>query len=182
MGRRPRRPLTLARAWARSNVVTIVLIIFILLSTLLNAIMLGSIYRIREVVRAQLETATDGISAARQQTVHYDFPIDTTFPISTTVHINETLDVPINMTVPIDREITVPVEMPLLGQVELPVDLDFEVPISTTVSFQVDREIPISTNIDLDTEFPLELDLSQPPLGDVLKRLEDALRELLEQM
>ena len=174
--------VTPARTWARANVLTIVLIVFIVLSTILNAFMLGSIVRVRDVVRGHLNAAVTQLSEARKQTVHYDFPIQQSFPISTTIQLNETLDVPINTTVPIRQSISVPVEVPLLGPVELPVELDFDVPVSTTVTVAIDKEIPIATNVDLDTDIPLDLDLGQPPLGDVLRSLEETLRELLGQL
>ncbi|HSH81516.1 MAG TPA: hypothetical protein VLA19_23550 [Herpetosiphonaceae bacterium] len=182
MAERRRGAVTVGRVWARSNVVTLVLILFILLSTLLNALMLGAIYRIREVVRGHLTAAVTQVSEARRQKVHYDFPINQSFPISTTIQLNETLDVPIDLTVPIQQSISVPVEVPLVGRVELPVELDFDVPISTTVTVAVDKQIPISTAVDLNTDIPLEIDLGQPPLGNVLERLEETLRELLDQM
>ena len=179
----PRRTrLTAMRAWARTNVLTVVLIIFIILSTLINALTIGAIVRVRQVVRGHLTAAVTQVSAARQQTIHYDFPINQSFPVSTTVQLNETVDVPIDMTVPIKQTLTVPVEVPLLGPVELPVPLDFEVPISTTVTVPIDKEIPIATSVELNTNIPLEIDLGQPPLGDVLRNLEEVLRQLLGQL
>lgn len=174
--------ITAERNWNRGTVVTIVLAVFILFSTLLSAITFVVVYNTRSVLRGQLETATRQLAAARQQTVRYDFPLQQTFPFSTSIRINETLDVPIDMIVPVRQQITVPVEVPLVGNVELPVTLNFDVPVSTTVSVVLDREIPIETSVDLDTVVPLELQLDQPPLGDVLRELEEALRDLLGQL
>ena len=93
-----------------------------------------------------------------------------------------TAGVPINSTVPIRQTITVPVEVPVVGSVELPVNLNFDVPVSTTVTVAIKKQIPIATNVDLNTNIPLTLDLGQPPLGDVLRNLENTLRELLRQL
>ena len=182
MPERRRGPLTVARVWARQNVLITVLIIFILLSTLLNALTFGAIYRLRDVVRAHLNVAATQIGQARQQTIHYDFPIQQSFPVSTTVQLDEQIDVPINTTVPIRQNITVPVEVPVVGRVEMPVELNFDVPVSTTVTVAINKQIPIATDVNLDTNIPLELNLGQPPLGDVLRDLEERLRELLRQL
>jgi hypothetical protein len=140
------------------------------------------VVRVRDILRAQLETATQQIGAARQQTVHYDFPVQQSFPVSTTIQLNELFEVPISTTVPIRQRITVPVDVPVLGRVDLPVELNLDVPVSTTVSIAVDKQIPISTSVELDTNIPLDIDLGQPPLGDVLRELENRLSELLEQL
>jgi hypothetical protein len=170
-----RRPqITRYRIWARENVITVVLSIFIILSMLLNALTIGAVYRVREVLRAQLETATRNLAEVRKQSLHYDFPVKQNFPISTSVQINETIDVPINMTVPIRQQITVPV-----GPVDFPVNLNFNVPISTTIPIKINRQVPIKTSIALDTNVPLELNLAQPPVGDILRRLQEALQALL---
>ena len=81
------------------------------------------------------------------------------------------------MEVPIREQITVPI-----GPIEFPVDLNMDVPISTTVPVHIVRDLPISTSVDLRTDVPIEIDLGQAPIGDVLEELEDALRELLEQL
>ncbi len=179
MRQTPQRDVNVRRIWSRQNVIVLVLGIFIVLSTIMSALTLGAVWRVRDVVRAQLQTASAQISAARQQTVRYDFPIQQSFPVSTTVLLDETLDVPIDTIVPIRQNITVPVEVPVLGQIELPVEINMDVPVSTTVTVAINKEIPISTSVDLNTSIPIELDLGQPPLGDVLRELEESLRELL---
>ncbi len=179
MRQTPQQDVNVRRLWSRQNVITLVLSVFILLSTIMSALTLGAVWRVRDVVRAQLQTASTQISAARQQTVHYDFPIQQSFPVSTTVQLDETIDVPIDTTVPIRQNITVPVDVPVLGRIELPVEINMDVPVSTTVTVVINKEIPISTSVDLNTNIPLELDLGQPPLGDVLRELEESLRELL---
>jgi hypothetical protein len=177
MRNRRQSAITPFRIWARQNVIIIVLSAFILLSTLLNALTLGALYRVRDVLRAQLNTATQNVAQIRTQTVHYDFPIKQSFPISTTIDIDETLNVPVNMKVPIRQQVTVPV-----GPVSFPVDLNFDVPISTTFPVKFQRQIPVRTNIDLNTTIPIDLDLKQGSLGDVLRKLEESLRQLLAQL
>ena len=179
----PRRSrMTLTRQWARSNVLTIVLIIFILLSILLNAFTFAAIYQLRRIVRTQLDTAVVQVGEAYRQTIRYDFPIQQTFPVSTTVELNESLDVPINTVVPIRQSINVPVQVPVLGSIELPVELNLDVHVSTTVTVAINKQIPIETEVDLNTSIPLEINLGEGAIGDVLRDLEEALRELREQL
>ena len=177
----PRDAITPARVWRRQNVVVTVLSIFVILSSLASAYTFAAVYQTRRLLRAQLETAVSQIAEARKQTINYDFPVQQSFPIRTTIQLNESIDVPINTTVPIKQQIMVPVEVPLVGPVELPVTLDLTVPVSTTVSVVIDKQIPIATEVDLDTNIPLSIDLSQPPMGDVLRTFENALREVLAQ-
>ncbi len=174
--------LSLTRTWARSNVLTIVLIIFILLSILLNAFTFAAIYQLRRIVRTQLDTAVVQLGEASRQTIRYDFPIQQTFPVSTTIELNESLDVPIDTVVPIRQRVNVPVEVPVLGSIELPVQLDLDVPVSTTVTVAIDKQIPIETDVDLNTTIPLEINLGEGAIGDVLRELEEALRNLREQL
>ena len=169
--------ITRYRIWARENVITVVLIVFIIFSTLLNALTIGAVYRVREVLRAQLETATRNIADVRKQSIRYDFPVKQNFPVDTSVQINETINVPVNMTVPIRQQITVPV-----GPVNFPVNLNFNVPISTTIPVKINRQVPIKTSIALDTNVPVELNLSKPPIGDVLRRLQETLQSLLDSL
>ena len=172
---RPR--ITRYRIWARENVITVVLSIFIILSMLLNALTIGAVYRVRQVLRAQLETATRNLAEVRTQSIQYDFPVKQNFPVDTSVQINETIAVPVNMTVPIRQQITVPV-----GPVNFPVDLNFNVPISTTIPVKINRQVPIKTSIALNTNIPVEFNLGKPPIGDVLRRLQDTLQALLNSL
>ncbi len=165
------------RSWSRLNVVTVVLSIFILLSTLLSAFTLGAVWRVRDIVRAQLQAAAVNVGELRQQTIRYEFPLKQSFPISTSIQVDETFQVPIRIVVPIREQVTVPV-----GPVNFPVDLNIDVPISTTVPVQIRRELPIHTNVDLDTTIPLEVNLRESPVSQVLQDLEEALRELLGQL
>lgn len=165
------------RMWARQNVIVLVLSIFIIFSTLLSAVTLLAVYRVRVVLRGQLEAAARNVGELRQQTIRYDFPINQGFPINTVVQLDETLNIPIDMKVPIRQNITVPV-----GPVEFPVALNFDVPISTTVPVRIKRDIPVHTNVELNTKIPLEVNLGASQAGDVLRKLQEALEALLKQL
>ncbi len=170
-------PVTTRRTWGRQNVIVAVLSIFIILSTLLSAGTLLAVYRVREVLRAQLQAAATNVGDISKQTIRYDFPINQRFPISTSIDVNETISVPISMTVPVRENVIVPV-----GPVEFPVPLNIDVPISTTITVPIKRRLPITTDVELDTTIPLEVNLQQSPVGDVLRRLQQSLEELLRQL
>lgn len=174
---RRRQPLTLARIWMRSNIISTVLIVFILLSLLLHAATIGALVRVRGTVQRQLDISTAQLAQVRQQKVRYNFPIDQTFTIDTTIAISETVMVPIVIDVPIKETLSVPIDTPL-GPLPITVPLDLTVPISETVEVPIAKQLPFKADIPIQTEIPIDIDLSQPPLGDILQQFQDALRDL----
>lgn len=174
---RDRQPLNPAFIWMRENVITTVLAVFIVLSLLLHVLTLGALFRVREITARQLDLSSTRLAEVRQQKIRYDFPVDQTFPISTTFPISETVSVPIRINVPISRTITVPIDT-VAGTFNFDVPLNFTVPVSDTVDVPIRKQIPFRMDIPIKTQFPVDIDLSEPPLGDVLKQFEDALRKL----
>lgn len=172
-----RNALSLARVWVRSNIITTVLSIFIVLSLLINALTIGALLRVRGIINNQLEVSLAQLAELRQQKIRYNFPVDQTFTVDTTVTIDETVTVPLNISVPISQTISVPIDTPV-GQVPIEVPLNLTVPVSDTVEVPLTKDIPFKAEIPIRTDIPVDLDLSAPPLGDVLKQFEDALRDL----
>lgn len=177
-GQRFRRvPVSLALVWARSNVITLVLAIFIVVSLALQAATIIGLQRVRAITARQLEIGANDIARLRQQSVNYTFPVDETIRFDTTVDINRTIDIPINLTVPISETISVPIETPF-GAFNIDVPLNLQVPISETVSVTIDEEIPVSADVPVETEIPIAIRLDDPPLGDIFRQFEEALRTL----
>ncbi len=178
--------ITLTRVWIRENIITAVLGLFILISLIIHALTISALFRVRDILRLQLSSAASQIAEARQQTVHYDFPIKQNFPFKTTVNISETLDVPINEKFPINQTFNVPLDLnsfiPGAGTYSVPLPVNITVPVSTTIHVPIHRQIPFETTINVDTSVPLDIDLKQPPLGDLLKRVEASLRDLLSKL
>jgi|GEM_PF-6906978 len=179
--RQRRPPITLARIWVRNNIITTVLIIFIIMSLLIHALTIGALFRVRQIVTSQLEISAQELSQVRQQEVRYNFPVDQTFTIDTTVTISETVTVPLSITVPIKQTIKLPIDTPV-GPLEFDVPLDFTVPVSDTVEVPINKSIPFQADIPVQTDIPINLELNEPPIGEILRRLEDALRELRNQL
>ncbi len=177
--RRDRR--TLARIWMRQNVLTTVLIIFIVFSLLLHVLTLGALFRVRSIVNRQLDVSANQLARARQQEISYMLPIDQTFSLDTTIAIDETITVPLHITVPISETIALPIRTPL-GRVNLDVPLNLTVPISDTVDVPLNAEIPVEVDVPIDAEVPIELQVANSPFGDILKQLEDSLRELRQSL
>jgi hypothetical protein len=203
--RRRQRQWLAAPVWVRQNILTTVLIIFILLSLLLHLLTIGALLRVRHVVSRHLDISADQLSRVRQQEVRYDVPVDQMFSLDTTIAISETMGVPLSISVPIKQTIRLPVHVSVpikqtirlpintpIRRFEFPVPIDMTVPISDTVEVPIDmtvpvsgtievpirREVPVKAEIPIDTVIPFELDLNDSPIGDILKQLEDNLREL----
>lgn len=181
MPRGQQHPLTLARVWVRGNVITTVLIVFILLSLLLHAATIGALLRVRSITNRQLELSASELARVRQQKVSYNFPIDQSFPIDTTVTISETISVPLNISVPINETVRIPLDTPA-GTFDFDVPLNLTIPVSETVEIPINKQIPFNTEVPIRTEIPIDIDLSQPPLGDILQQFEDALRDLRDRL
>ncbi|GAC1536446.1 MAG: hypothetical protein NVS4B8_06760 [Herpetosiphon sp.] len=175
--------VTLSRVWVRENIITITLALFIVLSLLLHAATLLSLWRIRDVVHLQLQAAASQIHEAQLQQVHYDFPIKQSFPFATSIVISETVDVPIQDSFPIKQRFTVPFDLnsilPGAGTISIPIPIDVSIPVSTTLHVPIQKTIPFRTTIDVNTTVPFELNLGQPPLGDLLRRIEASFQSLL---
>jgi hypothetical protein len=164
---------SLVQLWVRSNVITTVLIIFILLSLLLHAVTIGALLRVRGIINSQLELSLVQLAELRQQKIRYTFPVDQTVLVDTTVAISETVRVPISITVPISQTVSVPV-----GPVSFDVPLDFTVPVSDTVDIPINKQLPFQAEVPIKVDIPVDLDLGVSPLGDVIQEFEDALRDL----
>lgn len=177
MGRDQRSPITNARLWVRSNIITTVLIIFILLSLMIHAVTLGALWRVRSVIQRQLDLSAEQLAQVRTQKVPYTFPIDQTFTIDTTVTISETVTVPIALTVPIKQTVTLPIDTGF-GEIPITVPLDITVPISDTVQVPINKQLPFKADIPIRTDIPIEIDLSSAPLGDILQQFIDAIQDL----
>lgn len=176
--RRFRRvPVSLALVWARSNVITVVLASFIVISLGLQTLTIIGLLRVRNTTARQLEVSANDIARLRQQSVSYNFPIDQTVPLDTTVEIKRTVEIPINLTVPISETLEVPISTPF-GSFDIDVPLQLEVPISETVSVTIDEDVPVSADVPVKTEIPIAIRLGDPPLGDIFRQFEEALRTL----
>lgn len=169
--------VTLARIWVRSNIITTVLIVFILLSLLLHALTIGALIRVRSIIDRQLDVSAAELARVRQQRFSYTLPIDQTFTIDTTIAISETVTVPVNLTVPISQTVRLPINTDL-GTFDFDVPLNLSVPISDTLEIPLQRDIPFQTDIPVKTDIPIDIGFSDPPLGTILQQLEEALREL----
>ncbi len=199
------RHVPATRGWVRHNVLTTVLIFVMLGSVLVHVLTIGALVRVRLIVSQQLESSADQFAQVRRQEVRYDVPVDHTFLLETTIAISETVAVPFSMSVPITQTLRLPIQLsvPIRQTIRLPINtpirrfevpvpldltvpvsdtidvpIDITVPISTTIAVPIRRNVPIKAEIPIETVIPVKLDLDDSPLGDLLKHLEDNLREL----
>jgi hypothetical protein len=147
---------------------------------------------ISETVTVPLET-TVPIKQTIQLPIQLSVPIKQTIqlPIQLSVPIKQTIQLPINtplrrfeipvpveMTVPISETVTVPLETTVPVSATIAVPLEMTVPVSATIAVPIRRAVPITADIPIDTSIPLNLDLTDSPIGDLLTHLEDAVRAL----
>ena len=91
-------------------------------------------------------------------------PIDRQIPVQTEIPVN----IPISqtVTVAVDRLIPVELEVP----VTIPIEAELTVPVSRTIPIQVD--VPVVMDV------PVDIPLSETPLGDYLRGLSESLRQM----
>ncbi len=133
---------------------------------------------ISETVTVPLET-TVPIKQTIQLPIQLSVPIKQTIqlPINTPLRRFE-IPVPVEMTVPISETVTVPLETTVPVSATIAVPLEMTVPVSATIAVPIRRAVPITADIPIDTSIPLNLDLTDSPIGDLLTHLEDAVRAL----
>lgn len=90
-----------------------------------------------------------------------------TGPFTVQVAIDETFDIPIKVAIPVKTTVNVPVVIPITGeQVSITVPIDTVVPIDTTV------HVPVKTSL------PVNIKMSDLPIGGILQNLHDWLTKL----
>ena len=196
---------SVAHRWGRQHVLTTVVISGLLGSVLLHLLTLGALVRVRQSVSRQLDRSADQLAQLRLQEVGYEVPVDLLVPLDTTIAISDTVTVPVRMTVPIEQTLRLPIQLALpieqtirlpittpIRRFEVPVRLAMTVPVSATIAVPlattvpvsgtievpIRRDVPIQAEIPIDTVIPVKLNLNDAPSGDMLKQLEDTLREL----
>ena len=68
-------------------------------------------------------------------------PISATVPVSESILFEDQVVVPINTNIPINTTFNVPVEVPLVGTVDLPIPISTNIPVNLTV------DVPISSKV-----------------------------------
>jgi hypothetical protein len=125
-------------------------------------------------------------------------PISQTVPVSLSVLFADNIDVPIKEIIPINTTVEVPVTIPGIGRVtipipivtSIPIDLNVVVPISRTIPINtsipvvflvdvpVQSNVPIQANIPVVMNFPVSIPLDDMGIDNLIRQIEQALRDL----
>lgn len=157
----------------RHRVTIPVLVTLLVLSLLLHALTLGSLFRVRSVAVGQLNAFIKYTDQVQQDTIQVTIPIKQSIPIEADIPFNEKLKIPIKTTLPISETINVTTP---LGDIPLPVQAKF--PVDLQVPITVSQTIKVSTTVDLDFNVPIVIPVQETPLASYLDELRRALREL----
>lgn len=157
----------------RHRVTIPVLVTLLVLSLLLHALTLGSLFRVRSVAVGQLNAFIKYTEQVQQDTIQVDIPIKQSIPIQASIPFNKKLTVPIKTTLPISDTINVTTP---LGELPLPVQMTF--PIDLEVPIEVNQTLDVSTTVDIDLNVPIVVPVKETPLASYLDELQRALREL----
>jgi len=141
--------------------------------TLLNRIVLGvalvlsianiALFVLLLRVKYQIADGAGQAASAVQQMQEQSF----TGPFTAQVAIDKTFDIPINVVVPVKTTVTVPTVIPTTGEkVTITIPIDTEVPINTTL------HVPVKTSL------PVNIKMSDLPIGGILQQLHDWLAKL----
>ncbi len=149
------------------------------ISLLLHGLTIGWLFGVRSTIRSELTNLSAAVSAAKDETIRYDLPIDQQIPIQVDVPIRQSLEIPIQTEVRIKQDVNVPI--PVAGTtINLPVPLDVAIPISTTVPISFNQTVTISAEVPLKLTVPIQLDLGSSQMAGYLDRLRDAILALRE--
>ncbi|HEY66670.1 MAG TPA: hypothetical protein G4N97_00170 [Thermoflexia bacterium] len=158
-------------------VILIVLAILTLLSLTLNATVILSLMRARQIALDTVADARALVTDIGDDTFSYTLEVNQEIPIATGIPFNEEVTVPINTTIPINTTVIVPIDLGVTTynlevpiRTVIPVDLEFTVPVSQTVS--------IATTVPLDVDVPLEIAIAETPLVGYLEQLDAALAQI----
>lgn len=144
-----------------------------------------ALYGVRQFQAATLASVAEvrvALADLSERTFETNVPIRQSVPVSVSFPLDQEFLVPIRTTIPFSTTVRVPIEIPILGtrtinvpvQTEVPVDLEVVIPVSQTVS--------INTDVALNTDIPIQINLREMGLGDVLEELDGMLIEVEEDL
>lgn len=159
----------------------VVLTVLTLLSLLLNAIVIHTLLEARRTALRVVQDTRSLVDELSDDVFLYSVQVEQDVPISAEVPFNETFTIPVNTVVPIDTSVVVPVDLGITTyRLRIPINTVFPVDIEFTVP--VSQMIALDTVVPIDIEVPLDIPLSETPLGGYLRDAEAVLRQTEEQL
>jgi hypothetical protein len=175
------------------TIVWALLVIFVLVSLILDVFIVVQLYRARQAALRLTAQAAVAVEALQGETIHYTFHFQDELPVVAEVPFREKLDVPIvaaipiSTTVSVEQTLQVPIHT-LLGDITVEVPLDVDVPVAMTVPIdlgvpvEISRTVTVSATVPLDLEVPLAIPIAETPLAGLLRELQSALLDLQAQI
>jgi len=163
-------------------VVLILLTLLTLLSLALNGVIIFALLRARQTTLAMVKDTRAVVSGIGDDTISYTMEIEHEIPVSISVPFIHEIDVPVNTTIPIDTTVIVPIEAGILGTIEIEVPIRTFVPLNLEIAVPINETVEVDTTVPLDLEVPVEIAITDTPIGGYLEELDEALAQLEERL
>ena len=160
------------------TVLIVAAVVLALVSLGLNVFVLIGVRNFQNAGLEAIQTARTGLTDVSDLAIDTTVPIQQTFPIHAEVPLEQEFSVPIQTQIPISTVVEVPIQLPLLGARVIEVPVDTSVPIDLQVVIPVSQTVAVDTSVTLDTEVPVNLELADLGLGDLIDQIDQALTEL----
>jgi hypothetical protein len=150
----------------RARVAWIVLTVLVVVSLVSNLYLINLALDLQSQIRTgsttaalALDNAVRQMEALETQEFTLVVPIDQVIPIDATIPFDEEFVVPIETTVPIDTTVVVPLQLGVLGTVNLDIPISTEVPLDLSIPVRIQRQVPIETTVPIRLDVPVTLSL-----------------------
>jgi hypothetical protein len=161
------------------TVLIVAAVVLAVVSLSLNIIVLVGMRNFQIAGLQAIATARTGLVGVSDFVIDTTVPIQQTFPIYAEVPLEQEFSVPIQTEIPISTVVEVPIQIPVLGTRVIEVPVDTSVPIDLQVVIPVSQTVSVDTSVTLDTEVPVNLELEDLGLNEILDQVDAAL-QLLE--
>jgi hypothetical protein len=151
-----------------------------MLSLALSAVMIYSLFSVRQTTVEGLDAAIEALDSFGAQGFHYDYPLNQVIPVSADIPIKQELSFPVEGTFPINTTVEVPIEAGMLGTFVLEVPIDTSIDVKTSVPIRVDESFHIETTIPVSMTIPVDIQPDDPGLQKLLKGIREWLDQIRE--
>lgn len=166
------------RSWRTLRFMVGLCLIFSLLSLALSAIMLYSLFSVRQTAVEELDAALEALDSLGRQGFHYEYPLNQEIPVAADIPINQELVFPVEGTVPINTTFEVPIDAGILGTFAVEVPVDTSIHVRTTVPIHVNESFYIETTIPVSMTVPIDIQPDDPGMQKLLNGVRDLLERL----
>jgi hypothetical protein len=153
-----------------------------LLSLALSAMMLYSLFNVRQTATKGLDAAIAAVDSFGEQGYQYEFPIDQEIPISADIPIDQEMTFPVEGTFPINTTVEVPINAGILGTFMVEVPIETSIDVKTSVPIQVEESFHIETTVPISMTIPVEIGPGDPQIEELLIGIRQWLERIKESL